>query len=133
MLPDTEHNDNGHSSEKSDEQIAALKPPTQPPARELAQHTKVATGNNVANQGGAIVADEDSDSSSTNIFSDPVVAAHYIGVYDRAQYECRHAFDPDVYWTKREEKGVIRKLDWHGKIHRFTKTKLPTIFAQKAT
>jgi len=26
-------------------------------------------------------------------FSDPDVAAHYASLYEKAQYECRHAFD----------------------------------------
>jgi hypothetical protein len=73
-------------------------------------------GKNPVNQEGVVVSDEDSNTSTTNIFSDPEVAAHYVSVYNEAKYECRHVFDPDLEWTKKEEKGVIRKLDWHGKI-----------------
>jgi len=42
-----------------------------------------------------------------------VVAEHYVNVYEKAHYECRHVFDPDLKWTENEEKTVIRKLDWH--------------------
>ncbi len=66
------------------------------------------------NQEGAVVSDEDSNASSTNIFSDPAVAVHYVSVYEKARYECRHVFDPKLDWTKKEEKTVVRKLDWHG-------------------
>ncbi|KAN0099264.1 MFS general substrate transporter [Hyaloscypha variabilis] len=65
------------------------------------------------NQEGVVVSDEDSNASSTNIFSDPAVAAHYVSVYEKAHYECRHVFDPKLDWTKKEEKTVVRKLDWH--------------------
>jgi hypothetical protein len=54
--------------------------------------------------------------STTNIFSDSEVAAQYVSVYNEAKYERRHVFDPDLMWTKKEEKGVIRKLDWHCEI-----------------
>ncbi|KAF1816976.1 MFS general substrate transporter [Eremomyces bilateralis CBS 781.70] len=50
---------------------------------------------------------------SANPFADPQVRDYYIGVYEKAKYECRHAFDADATWTKEEEKKIIRKLDWH--------------------
>lgn len=55
-------------------------------------------------------------SRPANVFSDPEIAAHYTAVYEKAKYECRHVFDPDLEWTRKEEKRVVRKLDWHGKI-----------------
>ncbi len=48
----------------------------------------------------------------TNPFLDPEVSAHWEGVYEEAQYECRHVFDATLTWTEEEEKRVIRKLDW---------------------
>ncbi|OBA21775.1 MFS general substrate transporter [Metschnikowia bicuspidata var. bicuspidata NRRL YB-4993] len=48
----------------------------------------------------------------TNPFSDPVVAEHYKSIYEKREYECRSAFDPDFEWTQKEEKTVIRKLNW---------------------
>lgn len=50
---------------------------------------------------------------ATNPFSDPAVAEHYRNVYEKAQYECRHAFDPELEWSRQEERGLVRRLDWH--------------------
>jgi hypothetical protein len=47
-----------------------------------------------------------------NPFLNPDVAAHWRKVYDEAEYECRHVFDPTLTWTEEEEKRVIRKVDW---------------------
>ncbi|KAF2089557.1 putative MFS transporter [Saccharata proteae CBS 121410] len=46
-----------------------------------------------------------------NPFANPDVAEHWRQVYEKAQYECRHVFDPDMTWTPEEEKALIRKLD----------------------
>lgn len=48
---------------------------------------------------------------SVNPFSDPDVAAHYRGLYEKVKYECRHVFDPDLQWTQDEERKLVRKLD----------------------
>ncbi|TVY81581.1 putative transporter [Lachnellula suecica] len=40
------------------------------------------------------------------------VAEHWRKVYDAAQYECRHLFDPELTWTEEEEKKLVRRLDW---------------------
>lgn len=53
------------------------------------------------------------DNLAANPFADPAVAEHYRAVYEKAQYECRHAFDPELEWSKREERGLVRRLDWH--------------------
>lgn len=53
------------------------------------------------------------DSLAANPFADPAVAEHYRAVYEKAQYECRHAFDPELEWSRAEEKGLVRRLDWH--------------------
>ncbi|KAK4143916.1 major facilitator superfamily domain-containing protein [Dichotomopilus funicola] len=47
-----------------------------------------------------------------NPFLDPDVAAHWRGVYESAEYECRHAFDPTVTWSEEEERKLVRKLDF---------------------
>lgn len=52
-------------------------------------------------------------SQSNNPFLDPEVASHYAEVYEKAQYECRHEFDPSFTWTPQEEKKLVRRLDWH--------------------
>jgi hypothetical protein len=47
-----------------------------------------------------------------NPFSDPKVAEFYKRVYERCQYECRAAFDPELEWTPAEERRIVRKLDF---------------------
>ncbi|RAL12906.1 uncharacterized protein BO97DRAFT_450916 [Aspergillus homomorphus CBS 101889] len=46
-----------------------------------------------------------------NPFANPDVAERYALIYEKAQYECRHVFDPTLTWTP-EEKALVRKLDW---------------------
>jgi len=43
-------------------------------------------------------------------FSDPKVAEYWRGVYENAQYECRHRFDPSATWTPEEEKKLRRRV-----------------------
>lgn len=47
-----------------------------------------------------------------NPFLDPDVAEYWSNVYEKAQYECRHVFDPSLTWSEEEEKRLVRKLDW---------------------
>ncbi|RFU27524.1 hypothetical protein B7463_g8811, partial [Scytalidium lignicola] len=70
---------------------------------------------NVITKDGVVISTQESDASlSTNIFTDPEVKAYYVGVYEKAKYECRHVFDADLTWTQEEERKLIRKLDWRG-------------------
>lgn len=46
-----------------------------------------------------------------NPFADPVVAERYALIYEKAQYECRHVFDPSLTWTAEEERALVWKLD----------------------
>ncbi|KAF1817455.1 putative pantothenate transporter [Eremomyces bilateralis CBS 781.70] len=74
----------------------------------------VTTKGNIITKDGAIVATGDLDSSdSANPFTDPQIRDYYIGVYEKAKYECRHVFDADATWTEEEEKKIVKKLDWH--------------------
>ncbi|RHZ63456.1 uncharacterized protein CDV56_108631 [Aspergillus thermomutatus] len=43
--------------------------------------------------------EESIDPHSNNPFADPEVAERYALIYDKAQYECRHVFDPSMTWT----------------------------------
>lgn len=52
------------------------------------------------------------DSLVSNPFKDPVVAKFYGDLYERVEYECRLAFDPEMEWAEEEEKKIVRKLDW---------------------
>ncbi|KAB8072768.1 major facilitator superfamily domain-containing protein [Aspergillus leporis] len=56
--------------------------------------------------------EEVSDPHANNPFADPEVAERYAMIYEKAQYECRHVFDPTLTWTSEEEKVLVRKLDW---------------------
>lgn len=50
---------------------------------------------------------------TNNPFADPAVAERYAQVYEKAQYECRHVFDPTLTWTAKEESALVWKLDLH--------------------
>lgn len=72
---------------------------------------------NVVTKDGVVISTDDSDHSlSTNVFQDPEVKAYFVRVYEKAKYECRHVFDADLTWTKEEERKIVRKLDWRGKL-----------------
>lgn len=48
-----------------------------------------------------------------NPFADPEVAAHYRIIYEKSQYECRHVVDGTLEWSQKEDRKIVRKLDWH--------------------
>lgn len=50
---------------------------------------------------------------SKNPFADSEVAERYRIIYEKAQYECRHVFEPTFAWTREEERAIVRKIDWH--------------------
>ncbi|RBQ71629.1 hypothetical protein FVER14953_09756 [Fusarium verticillioides] len=54
--------------------------------------------------------DETANSSLEHPFSDPEVADRWRKVYENAQYENRHRFDPNFTWTAQEEKKLVRKV-----------------------
>jgi hypothetical protein len=49
-------------------------------------------------------------SHEDHIFKDPVTAQYWREVYDKAEYEGRHRFDPNYTWTAEEEKRLVRKV-----------------------
>lgn len=53
---------------------------------------------------------DESDSSSSHIFSDPSVADWWRKRYEAAGYENKHRFDPTYTWTPEEEKKLVRKV-----------------------
>ncbi|KAL6872207.1 major facilitator superfamily transporter [Trichoderma longibrachiatum] len=55
--------------------------------------------------------DEAFGSTKDHPFSDPAMAAHWRGVYEKANYENRHRFDPEFTWTAEEERRLVRKID----------------------
>ncbi|SCO80446.1 related to permease [Fusarium oxysporum] len=56
--------------------------------------------------------DETANSSIEHPFSDPEIADRWRKVYENAQYENRHRFDPSFIWTAQEEKKLVRKIDF---------------------
>ncbi|KAG7421925.1 hypothetical protein ACKAV7_000235 [Fusarium commune] len=56
--------------------------------------------------------DETANSSIEHPFSDPEIADRWRKVYENAQYENRHRFDPSFTWTAQEEKRLVRKIDF---------------------
>ncbi|KAG5750781.1 hypothetical protein H9Q70_006549 [Fusarium xylarioides] len=56
--------------------------------------------------------DETANSSLEHPFSDPEIADRWRKVYENAQYENRHRFDPSFTWTAQEEKKLVRKIDF---------------------
>ncbi|AOA60372.1 Putative allantoate permease [Komagataella phaffii] len=55
----------------------------------------------------------DSSESLHHVFAEPAVADYYRKVYEESEYECRELFDPELTWTKQEEKKILRKNDWN--------------------
>lgn len=110
---DTDDNDDSishNSSEKSRKRLASMVP-----GDVLADAELVTARGNVVTKDGIVISANESDSSiSTNVFRDPEVKAYYIGVYEKAKYECRHVFDAEIEWTKEEERKLVRKLDLRG-------------------
>jgi hypothetical protein len=45
-----------------------------------------------------------------HVFKDPVTEKYWREVYDKAEYEGRHRFDPHFSWTPQEEKRLVRKV-----------------------
>ncbi|KAL4727189.1 hypothetical protein ACLX1H_006090 [Fusarium chlamydosporum] len=56
--------------------------------------------------------DESAASSVEHPFTDPEIADRWRKVYEKAQYENRHRFDPSFTWTDHEEKRLLRKIDF---------------------
>jgi hypothetical protein len=88
--------------------------------RALAENAEIITAKgNVISKDHTLVSTMDSDASlSTNVFADPEVRDYYMKLYEDCKYECRNAFDPDATWTEEEERKVVRRLDWHGRLMR---------------
>ncbi|KAG1795331.1 allantoate permease [Suillus plorans] len=53
--------------------------------------------------------DPGATATKRSVFDDPDLAPHY---WPKKDYENLHRFDPTARWTYREEKALVRKLDW---------------------
>ncbi|TFK49343.1 allantoate permease [Heliocybe sulcata] len=53
--------------------------------------------------------DQDAVATKRSVFDDPVLVEHY---WPKPEYENIHRLDPKARWTYREEKALVRKIDW---------------------
>lgn len=94
--------------------LATGVPNTQPSdgkeAADIAAKGSPPTSSDSANSSDDEDVEGDYGSQRDHIFSDPKVADYWRGVYETAQYEGRHRFDPTLTWTAKEEKALRRKV-----------------------
>ncbi|KAL0958114.1 hypothetical protein HGRIS_000283 [Hohenbuehelia grisea] len=53
--------------------------------------------------------DLDAIATRRSVYDDSHLAEHY---WPKKEYENLHRFDPKLRWTNREEKALVRKIDW---------------------
>ena len=54
---------------------------------------------------------QDDDADHEHVFSDPARAEHWQRLYQEADYEGRHRFDPSFRWSPQGERLLKRKVD----------------------
>ncbi|KII91277.1 hypothetical protein PLICRDRAFT_696369 [Plicaturopsis crispa FD-325 SS-3] len=53
--------------------------------------------------------DRDATATRRSVYDDATLASHY---WPKDDYENIHRFDPKARWTYREERALVRKIDW---------------------
>jgi hypothetical protein len=53
----------------------------------------------------------DPDTKQAGFVDTKKLSSDSLLLYEKAEYECRDAFEPDLQWTTAEEKKVKRRLD----------------------
>lgn len=115
MVPAPIANKRGDDSDKTS--VSSEGKPDIIPGNLLDGAQIVTKSGNLVTKDGVVISTQESDASlSTNVFADPEIRDFYVKMYEKAKYECRHAFDADLTWTDEEEKKLIRKVDWRSKI-----------------
>ncbi|KAK2000303.1 major facilitator superfamily transporter [Colletotrichum falcatum] len=85
--------------------------PFKDPAKELdTTQSQVATDTSASSSLREEVAQQHG-STDEHVFSDPVAAEYWRKVYEKAQYENRHRFDPSYQWSAEDERKLVRKID----------------------
>lgn len=70
----------------------------------------VSDKDNIITDDGELIVTSSEDEE--NVFRDPEIAEYYRQLYEKSKYECRHLFDPELEWTKKEESAVVWRLEW---------------------
>ncbi|TKX22531.1 MFS transporter-like protein 92 [Elsinoe australis] len=73
---------------------------------------EVSTPSDASLHSGEEEIDGDYGSYHDHVFKDPKVADYWRNVYEKAHYEGRHRFDPNMTWSATEEKRLRRKVDF---------------------
>ncbi|KAK6197473.1 allantoate permease [Scheffersomyces amazonensis] len=65
----------------------------------------------ISSDNDSLINEDDEEDESENPFIDSEVADYYENLYETSQYECRHLFDPNFNWSKRQDQVIVHKLD----------------------
>jgi hypothetical protein len=67
-------------------------------------------GETPSDDGSGELVEGDCGSDNNHVFAEPKVAEYWKGVYEKAEYEGRHRFDPSLTWSASEEIKLKRKV-----------------------
>lgn len=62
---------------------------------------------------------EDTNSLRDDVFAKPDEAKIWSQLYEKSQYENRHLLDPELEWSRKEERRVLWKTDLHATLFAF--------------